>query len=142
MFSFDQYPPLMLTFLNLPPKIGAAADLFFTPIIAQIRVRKQRCKIEKNPFRTLIPPWNSVKGGNSCVVIKWHLQENTKIIRHGKTISRVFFFARVWKINCKYQRQIDGFEWRDWRRVYKIILCLKKILKTKDANNVNKWGSS
>ena len=90
MFSFDQYPPLMLTFLNLPPKVGAAADLFFTPIIAQIGVRKQSCKIEKNPFRTLIPPWNSVKGGNSCVVIKWHLQENTKIILHGKTISRVF----------------------------------------------------
>ena len=44
MFSFDQYPPLMLTFLNLPPKVGAAADLFFTPIIAQIGVRSKAVK--------------------------------------------------------------------------------------------------
>ena len=55
MFSFDQYPPFMLTFLNLPPKVGAAADLFFTPIIAQIGVRKQSCKIEKTRSGHLYP---------------------------------------------------------------------------------------
>ena len=63
MFSFDQYPPLMLTFLNLPPKIEAAADLFFTPIIAQIGVRKQRCKIEKKPVPDTYTPMKLRKRG-------------------------------------------------------------------------------